>query len=365
MHKLEQFDNIFASSPRDTFTSDALTAQNSLGVIPNPYVGNKRKILPDIGLALYDALEWDSIHNVCDLFMGSSVVSAFFRMLGKTVTCNDILQSSYLNGIALLNGQEGRISKEEWRFLTENDNKNKANFVEAKYGDIRFTIRECKFIDNYYANCKAVFGDAVSVKMAVAHTSLIHFIMSHCYVGGRLNSGQVIAGLKHRLEHQRNQNKEMAFHKMKPFLFNITGPHSHCNHGDVFDFLKANQTKFDLIYIDPPYGGQQSDYAFMYQFFEEYLAQQEIGEIPYLKDASKKFVKAKTYKESFADLLAALPGNAAWAISYNNSSWADITTISDMVKPFKKKVEVKELSYEYKCRAEDNTSGVEYVIIGQ
>jgi adenine-specific DNA-methyltransferase len=360
--KLEDAGNMFGTSPRDAFLEAAVQAQNKLAFIPNPYVGNKRKMLADIGMVIYDTIDFSKVNHVCDLFAGSSVVGAFFKMLGKEVSCNDLLISSYFNAQALLNGISAKITTEDWRFLTESKNKNKSNFIESQYSGTRFTSDEAKFIDNYYANCEVLYCE--SIDKAVAHTSLIHHIMAYCYVGGRLNSGQIIASLKHRLEHDRNQNREIPFRKMKRFSFDFPGKMSNCGHGDVSKFLerKPNQP-YDLVYIDPPYGGQQSDYAFMYQFFEEYLNQKKFEDIDYLKDNSKKFVKAKTYKESFEELLKSLPRESIWVISYNDSSWANIDEISSIVKTFKP-VTVKSIEYDYKYRAADNTSGTEYLIIG-
>lgn len=373
--KSQQIDNIFSVSPRDFFITEALNAQNSLYRIPNPYVGNKRKILVDLSLALYDTINLSEVNKVCDLFAGSSVVSAFFRMIGKKVNSNDLLASSYLNGVSLLAGIESPFSKEEWAFLVKNENKNKTSFVENKYVNVRFTEKECLFMDNFRANCKDLFGEPVNLdgtkgitddskftKAAIAYTSIIHFIMTHCFVGGRLNSGQVIATLKHRLEHERNQNLEMAFNKMKPFSFGYDGPVGKCSHGDAVDFLKTSND-FDLVYIDPPYGGQQSDYAFMYQFFEEYIVQSNYEDIKYLQDHSKKFTKSKTYKDSFSELLLNLPSNAKWAISYNDSSWADIKTVTEVVNQYKKNIEIKEIKYSYNYRSAENTEGTEYLVV--
>ena len=372
----EQADDLFSDSPRDKFLFQVVDFQNRLASISNPYVGNKRKMLSDIGLEIYDVFGTGSLKNVCDLFAGSSVVSAFFKSIGCKVSSNDLLASSYINGVALTRNPKYSLSKSEWTFLTKNENKNKSNFIELKYKDVRFTEKECVFIDNFFANCKEMFGivilsngnrgisdEELFTKAAVAHTSLIHFIMSYCFVGGRLNNGQVIAALKHRLEHPRNRNSAMALHLLQPFDFKVEGPDSTFSRLDVFDFLKKKES-FDLVYIDPPYGGQQSDYAFMYQLFEEYLMQTEFDKIEYLSGTSAKFCKSKTYEENFKELLSMLPPTN-WMISYNNSSWADIDGITSIVKMFKKSVTVKEINYSYKYRSADDSTGVEYLIVGQ
>jgi hypothetical protein len=103
----------------------------------------------------------------------------------------------------------------------------------------------------------------------------------------------------------------------------------------------------------------------MYQFLEEYLARKSFEDIKYLKAASKSFSKAKTYKDHFWQLLDSLDPNAILAISYNDSSWAEIETIKELVGEFRKSVVVKTMQYDYKYRSAENSSGVEYLIIGQ
>lgn len=363
----KHYDDMFADSDDQLFLIEAVNAQASFMNVSNPYVGNKRKMLADIGKNIYAELDFENIGTVCDLFAGSAVVGAFFKILGKKVVSNELLRSSYLNGVSLHRSNEYPISKNDWSLLLNHTNNNSDGFMEKNHEGSRLTKKEAKFIDNFHANCIELFGspnDASYVRYAVAQSTLMQYIMSHCFVGGRLNSGQVIASLEHRLAHQRNNNNEMNFSKMEPFYFDSGKSTSTFYQGDVFDFLKSKNEKIDLFYIDPPYGGDQSDYAYMYKFFEEYLSRRNFEDIAYLKEASARFSKTKTYKESFANLLEALPKESSWVISYNNSSWADIGVIKDMVQKHKPNTVVKEIKYEYKYRSSENVTGVEYLLIG-
>jgi adenine-specific DNA-methyltransferase len=360
------FDNIFASGERDNLLIEAVNAQSRMSLIPNPYIGNKRKMLADIARIVYDNLPYNDIRSVTDLFAGSFVVGTFFRHLGRKVYFNELLHSSYLNGFALNYGAPGVITADEWKYLVSNKNRKNDNFVESRYVNARFTKEEAEFIDNFYANAEELFILHRDIRRAVAHSTMMQFIMTHCFVGGRLNSGQVIASLEHRLQHQRNDNSEMNFKLMTPAGYKFNGPSPEIFNCDAFDLFKQPEyVKTDLIYIDPPYGGQQSDYAFMYKFFEEYLARKPFDEIKYLEVASKRFAKAKTYSESFENLLIVLPKEPYWVFSYNDSSWANKDTISDMVRKHKPNVVVEEINYDYKYRAGENSSGVEYLIIGK
>ena len=130
------------------------------------------------------------------------------------------------------------------------------------------------------------------------------------------------------------------------------------------DLFVKDLPDFDLIYIDPPYGGDQSDYAEMYRFVEEYVWQSDMENIPGIESANK-FVKSKSYDEQFRLLLSVLPGTSAWAISYNNDSWSDIDKIKKIVSEFKTDIIVKEIDYEYQYRKHSHSSGVEYLLVAR
>ena len=58
--------------------------------------------------------------------------------------------------------------------------------------------------------------------------------------------------------------------------------------------IDQEKPQADICYIDPPYGGSQSDYAKMYAFFEEYIYRKPVDELKHLH-MSDGFVKAKLF----------------------------------------------------------------------
>ena len=197
--------------------------------------------------------------------------------------------------------------------------------------------------------------------------------MEKCFLGGRLNSGQVLAKLDHRLSHKRNQGKEMTFNDIrwtKPIYPEDPNCHLVMNK-DAIDLLENyNKEKLDvdLCYIDPPYGGDQSDYAAMYEFFEmlQTLQTREERETPLdtyypwckenmkkMTEGKKKFINSKNYEEHF-DKLISLSTQIPWiVISYNDSSWGKIDDICRVVKKYRNNVFVEEVSYSYNYRNQD------------
>jgi adenine-specific DNA methylase len=359
--------------------SDYRLAQDRLSEIKNPYIGNKRAIVVDIALLLNK----HNVHHdtVFDLFSGSGVVSVFFKLIGKRVISNDILASSYFNALALCENNKVVLTDDELAELCKNDNPNKSAFVRQRFGGVRFTDEEALFLDNYYANMvdlitrkKAAAHDSdidyqsLRILEAVAVIALQHYVLNRCFLGGRLNKGQVLADLQHRLEHQRNTGDAMLFQIPHPPTFFVPG-RDDClaTNLDCLDALRAIKERtdipVDLCYIDPPYGGQQSDYAEMFRFNEEYATRKPLEEHPLLTKA-KRFSTAKEYDAHFRELLAATKGIPALAISYNDSSWADIETVKGIVAEHRQKVIVENISHQYRYR-KARGSAVEYLIIAK
>jgi len=83
--------------------------------IPSNYVGSKRRLLPYI----VDALDSEGIvfDSAFDAFSGSAMVSLLFKMMGKKVYCNDLLTSSSITAVCLLELDDIPLTTEDLRFL--------------------------------------------------------------------------------------------------------------------------------------------------------------------------------------------------------------------------------------------------------
>ena len=355
----------------ETFESGLTYAVNRVKAITNPYVGNKRKVLFWILKTLKDeGLEYN---RVLDLFSGSHCLSIVMKLMGKQVVCNDVLSSSHMYGVGFVENNDTTLSTSDIEFLLENRCAEALLLVpkySVEYVD-RFTPMECEFLANYYTNILKRFNNHESClehrfKRALAFASMQLYIMDHCFVGGRLNRGQILARVDHRLEHQRNQGREMSFRDIRWTDFNdenaVKGSSAiQMDASNVASVLSKDLP--DLVYIDPPYGGEQSDYGSMYSFFEEYCgssdaqsAMQSIG--------LKKYTKHKGYQENFCQMMKAVAPIPNIAISYNDSSWASIDHIKKIVEDETNgDVSVFEQDYDYKYRSSENKKGSEYLII--
>ena len=79
----------------------------------------------------------------------------------------------------------------------------------------------------------------------------------------------------------------------------------------------------------------------------------------------KHFVSKQNYEEHFCELLMHSQGFPILVISYNDSSWADIEHILQLVSRFRSSVFVRTLDYIYKYRSSDNRQSNEYLIVAR
>jgi adenine-specific DNA-methyltransferase len=348
--------NFDTGSCERTFESQLDYACDRINGIKNPYIGNKRKILNYIIREIKkEGIKFDS---VLDIFSGSASFSMVMKILGKEVISNDILYSSFLYAKCFVENNSYVLNDEDRKYLIHNKN-NADGFISQKFIN-RFTQDEAEELNNFKQNALSIFeSDKDDIGYCMAMISIQLFIMDRCFLGGRLNRGQVLADLDHRLNHKRNRGESMNLHKMIWPDFNendfVISEKSKAYNLDVIEFLDKIKPQADLVYIDPPYGGSQSDYHDMYNFFEEFACPKN------RQIDSKKFVNKSDYKNNFVDLLDRLSYLPCWVISYNDSSWESIDVIKKIVKDFKKTVKVTDIGYKYKYRK--NPIGKEFLII--
>jgi len=356
-----------------TFESNILYNINLVNALPNPYVGNKRKVIFEI----CSLLEKNNIiyNSILDLFSGSSCFSIVMKLMEKRVISNDILTSSYVYASAFVE-QQKTLSQEKINFLLKNKAKKTSTFVKDNFLN-RFTLAEAEILDFYYTNILEMFSlnkktdglfasdGCLNPNAAIAFANMQLFILDKCFVGGRLNNGQVLAKRDHRISHKRNNGYEMNFNNLHWYSFAESDKNNHkafcLDATDCLndDFLHNN--KPDIVYMDPPYGGQQSDYAKMYSFFESYIYQKLHDQ--WRTQKQNKFSQKKIYEDNFRKVIEESLYIPTLVLSYNDSSWADIQYILNIIKDFRNIIDVKKIEYKYKYRNNKNKLGVEYIII--
>lgn len=350
--------NFISGEAQETFASRLSKANHQLKGLKNPYSGNKKKLFSRIiQFVESKGINFDS---ALDLFCGSASFALGCKLLGKRTVSNDILRSSYSSAVALVVNNDVVLEKCDISSLINTPTDN--HFILNNYVDKIFTKDECVALDNYRANIEKIAAPG-SLFFELAMVSMCSYVMDRCFVGGRLNKGQVIASLKHRLAHPRNKGKAMRFRRLPNYDFRQI--HSCAVHEaynmDAVELLIKHKPKVDLCYIDPPYGNKQSDYASSYNFFEEYYLGKKIDRSGIVSDPATKFIKSSSYEENFDELIKNCSYIPYIVVSYNNESWGSIETICDLLKKYRKHVFYQSMKIKYKYRASKSVQ--EFAII--
>ena len=110
---------------------------------------------------IWDTIEKENIEfdSAFDAFSGSGMVSLMFKAMGKRVITNDLLTSSAITAVCLLENSSIPITKEELNFLCKNEPEDCRSFVVDNYKDKFFTEKECKFLDRYRRNVEILCGE--------------------------------------------------------------------------------------------------------------------------------------------------------------------------------------------------------------
>ena len=202
-------------------------------------------------------------------------------------------------------------------------------------------------------------------------------ILRNCFIGGRYNNGQVIANLAHRQQHEKHNGlTDIDFVKelLKDYFSEkydglLSGENKRCLalNCDIITLLENTNFVTDVVYLDPPYGGASSDYAYLYQFLEEYVYGDTINNLEHIKNYGKRFVNGKTYEENFIHLLELLKRFPTWILSYNDSSWQNKDYIISLLSRYKKYVKVHDINdyvYLYRNNKKEK-SGTEYIFVAR
>ena len=397
----------------------------NISSLPSNYVGSKRRLLTHI----WDALEKEDVQfdSAFDAFSGSGMVSLLFKSMGKKTVSNDLLTSSAITAVCLLENSHIPVTNKDVKFLCTNEPDDCGSFVLDNYKDKFFTEKECKFLDRYRRNVEILCGDkfycgidlinkatlasipncnfsvygkdlkkirsthqvgesfwkekwrdttrkrrddnneimfepAVNevcdkYKGAFSLMAIENHINRHCFLGGRYYQGQTIADLEHRLKHEKSKGKDITDIKMNLSKFNdvLTQNESLVFNADIVELLESGIVQTDLLYLDPPYGGASSDYSTLYRFLEEFLYEDKLENLEHIQKGSKRFSSKKGYQAEFEYMLGLCNNFPTWMLSYNDSSYANLDTITSTIRNAgKKDVRVIEVPITYQYRKGKN-----------
>lgn len=328
---------------------------------PTRYMGSKRKILDEIW-NVSKQFEFDS---VLDLFSGSGIVSYMYKANGKKVVSNDYMHMSYVMAKALIQNNKTLLSIEEAKDLIE-EKKEVDDFVSRNFKGIYFNDEDNHFIDVVRNNIADIEDE---YKKAIALEALIRTCIKKrprgifTYVGDRYNDGR---------RDLRKSFQEQFIEAVKS-VDNAVFSNGKRNMVYNENSMTLKKTA-DLIYIDPPYYTPNSDNEYVRRYhFVEGLARNWKG-VEIQEDTKTK--KFKSYPTPFStkdgatkafDHIFRKNKDSIMIVSYSSNSLPCLEDMVDMMKKYKKRVDVVPIDYRYSFGTRKNTTRnevKEYLFVG-
>ncbi len=315
------------------------------------YMGSKYKILP----FLWDSLTDLEFTTALDAFSGSGCVSYMLKQKGIETYSNDFLEFTSNITKALVENDSVKLTKNDITLLLK-ENKNSTDFISRTFGEIYFSKKDNRFLDNLRANIDLLDSQT---KKAIAFSAITRACMKKrprgifTYVGHRYDDGRrdIQLSLKdHFIENVESFNEA---------VFN-NGRNNKSYNSDIFN-LNVNA---DLVYFDPPYLTNKSDndYTRRYHFVEGYV-KNWVGLEIQEKTITKKFKKypspfdSKDTVNDALNTLFAKHRDSILVVSYSSNSIPSKKEMVKLLKKYKKIVEIKEIEYKYSFGNQNNRIG--------
>ena len=343
--------------------SEPLSDQVSL-YPPTRFMGSKRKLLGEIW-NVASRFEFDS---VVDLFSGSGIVGYMFKSHGKTVISNDYMAMSatFTKAMVENNTVTLPIAEAEKLLIKQGE---VDHFVSDTFKDLYYTDEENELIDILRTNIAAIDDQ---YKKAIAMTALIRACTKKrprgifTYTGHRYDDG--------RKDLQKSLSQQ--FLEAVEAVNNAVFDNHKVNKSVNGDAMALNVEKPDLVYIDPPYYSPLSDNEYVRRYhFIEGLARDWKGVEIQEHTKTKKF---KSYPTPFStkngaydafDKLFSKFSDSILIVSYSSNSLPTQEDMVELMKKYKKHVEVVPVDYKYafgnQADAKTHRNSVqEYLFIG-
>ena len=313
---------------------------------PEPqYLGCKQRILPWI----FKYVPHD-IKTVLDGFAGSQSFSFYCKKNGYNVITNDFMNYCNQIGISLIENKSDILTDIDIKMLfTENDKKN--DLIQRLFRNIFFTDEDCIFLDNFRANVELLPS---KYKKALALT-IINRALTRKTTMGHFAHLQALNYANDPERVKRNPNiakgAQEVFNQLIDEYNNAVFDNNQENKSYCSDILELlPKIDVDLAYFDPPYCGSHADYQSFYHLLETYTEYWEDKQFinqnnKYYPLRYSGFDKKSEILSSLKQLLDLSKRIPIVLFSYNSRSKPNIEDLINLIKSFRKKVEVFEYEY--------------------
>jgi len=318
------------------------------------YVGSKRKIVGWIWRKI-SRLRFDS---VLDAFGGTGVVGYYLKRKGKRVVYNDFLKFNYLIGLAIIENNSVRLSREDVDFILRwNDEVDYGNFIEENFRGLYYTDEENRWLDMVVANINSLKD---RYKRALAFSALVQA----CLVKRPFNLFHR-SNLKLRLNNvKRSFGNHYTWRKPFDKLFRrFVNEYNKLVFSNNLKNKALNQDVFnlevdvDLVYLDPPYlkrNGKGIDYKLYYHFLEGLVNYDKWGgmidpksSIKALKRSRSPWTSKRRIRKAFSRLIEKFQDVKYIVLSYRSEGIPSRVEILEMLRKCKGYVKCYSTRYKY------------------
>lgn len=330
------------------------------------YMGSKQALLPFI-LHHVSSLRFN---RALDAFSGSGCVAYALKQHGAEVHANDFLKFAFHIARSTVENNSTLLDDSDVSTLLK-PNRNAQDFIERTFGDRYFNSEDNRFLDNLWANAQKLKS---SVKRSLALAAACRAAMKK-----RPRGIFTFTGTK-----GWDGRKDLRMSMREQFL-NAVGQLN----GAVFsngrknkalcrDVFAVNPEGYELVYIDTPYVSPFSDcdYTRRYHFVEGYCTYWRGVEI--LSNTLTK--KIRSHPTAFSRKAGALDAferlfnhfrSSTLVISYSSNGIPSEKQIVELLKEFKRKIEVHAIPHQYSHGnhnhkvGNNNNSVHEYLFVAQ
>lgn len=346
------------------------------------YQGSKRKVVPWIHSNVRNL----NFKSALDIFGGTAVVSYLFKRMGKCVTYNDYLKSNYYIGKALIENSAVRLTEADVEYLLSFREPPRRTFVSNTFRGKYYTDAENLWIDCMVAGIERLneiySGRVLKYKVALAYYALFQsclvkrpfnlFHRNNLYL--RTSEVARSFGNKTTWDKPFGSLFKKFVDEINGFVFS-NGEHNMATNQDGF---LLDHTKYDLVYIDPPYFSRgrspvECDYSRMYHFLEglaNYDSWSHLIDYNSLNlhfgENGYRWPEKNSILSRFDQLFDRL-SRSIIVLSYKSPGIPREEELVSMMRKHKRNVQVNRLPYRYALRKSrgKKSQNFELLIIGQ
>lgn len=324
------------------------------------YIGNKEKIV-----AWISSLLPFGASSLLDAFAGGCSVAYMAKAKGLQVFVNDILKIDYHLARALIENADERLTLKDVEMLFGGTPF--SGFMCEHFANRFYFEDECRQLDLFRKNIDQLSSEYKrSLAWALMRRAMIRKMPYSRFTINwektqQLRDEQLSYALYGRRRAYHNQSFRFHFEKAlgeyNAAVFD-NGQQNRAYNQDVFEVLQ--QTRADIVYLDPPYAGTMNDYHAFYGLLDSYIT----GTMS--EPFANNFMDKKNIGQLFDRLFANLGNFKYWMLSYNSRSKPTKEELLQIIRKYTDDVTVHEMPYAYRVTGkEKKKKDTEYLFIAK